>query len=179
MDSTAAIWQSLTGGSPVLVVLFDAYDSRAQLVSLVESLTPLEQPSRRVSDIASVFQDPSTLLLVTPEDEAAAIEEIEGRRDTLLGRTAPAILFLMRDGAGMRALREAPALSSWLQGHVYDPDERNRESSERARAEFVEITGVGPETWLADWRRGVLPDTLENNLRAGRALAILHRGSSP
>jgi hypothetical protein len=63
------------------------------------------------SDVADAFGDPGTILLLTlpTEKEEDAVLALDGRRDALLARTAPAVLFLLRGGGAEERLREDAA----------------------------------------------------------------------
>lgn len=40
------------------------------------------------------------------------------------------------------------------------------------RKEFTEMHGHSPEQWLVLWRKGELPDTMENNFTYGDAISL-------
>src|SRR5205823_273993 len=101
----------------------------------------------------------------------AAVLALDGRREALLDRTAPAILFLLKGGSGEHELRKAFGLASWLQGREFDPEPEELDV-ERERERFAEIAGRSPDDWLQAWRRGEIADTLENSFLYQRALVI-------
>lgn len=104
--------------------------------------------------LCEALDHPDRLALYLPVDEREAVEELDGCRERLRARGPfPLVLFLMRDGAGQRALAEAPGLASWVRGSDPDPELLAEIDPTAERAAFVEATGSAPEEWLARWRR--------------------------
>jgi hypothetical protein len=70
-------------------------------------LAPEGRPLHETVAINDVFQPESKdeVLLITPADEVEAVRTLEGRREALLKREAPAILFLMQDGSAEHVLK--------------------------------------------------------------------------
>ncbi|MCC6554265.1 MAG: hypothetical protein IT372_14885 [Polyangiaceae bacterium] len=140
-------------------------------------LAPEEWDIDRADDVEDAFRDPEIPLLLTTEDEAGAVEVLNGRRDQLEERSAPVILFLLKGGSGARALREAEGLESWVRGQQYDPESAEIDVDQE-RNDFKAATCLPPEEWLAAWRHGRIPDTLKNNFAYQRALLLTSRGDS-
>ena len=170
--STGVLWRILRSGSPVAVVFYPESTTRAALMEEVELMAPPERRVIRAQEIEAAFQDMDAIVLLTPENEARAVELLDLRREGLRARSAPAVLFLLCDGSGERRLREAYALASWLRGREYDPTRAPAVDVTAARQAFEERTGQTPEAWLLAWRTGSLSDTLENNLLAQEALLL-------
>jgi hypothetical protein len=153
------------------VVFYSSLAAREEVLETVRLVAPEEWQFVETASVEDAFSHPGAPLLLTPEDEAAAVETLDGRRDALVDRTAPAILFLLKGGSGERALRGAPGLASWLRNQEFDPEPPDMDlQAERAR--FETLVGQPLEGWLNAWRRGKIPDTLENNLRYQRALLL-------
>lgn len=176
MSTSGDLLTLLGGHDPVGVVFYRDDEAREDLVELCKLLSSTERPRRRSTTIEDVFriENENVVLLLTPLDEAAAIRTLEGRREGLLAREAPAILFLMQDGEAERLLnRKAPALSSFLRGLTYDPEPpRDDEDLAKKRESFRERHAWEPDEWLRSWRRGEMEDTADNNLTAHEAWAL-------
>jgi hypothetical protein len=168
-DASSALWQALRSGNPIIVVLYEDAGLREELMSEMEALLPIGCKVLRSSDMAEAFRTPDTFLFLTPPDERQALLALDGRRDALLDRRAPIILLLLRDGDGVRSLSEVPGLASWLQGNEIDPYRLQQIDWKQEREAFERQTGLSPEGWLAAYRAGRLPDTLENGLLATQA----------
>jgi hypothetical protein len=163
----------LAGRDPIGVVFYRDDESREDLLDLCEMLAPTDRQLVFADAVDDAFrrENNDVVLLITPIDEAEAVRTLEGRREELLDREAPAILFLMQDGSAERVLnRDAPALSSFLRGLTYDPEPpvNEREIDER-RARFTEAHGRTPDEWLQAWEHDEIEDTANNNLTAQEA----------
>lgn len=148
----------------VAVILCPDYGLRDWLIDQVEGLIPDDVKSVRRTDVESALQETDALVLLIPDDEREAVLDLDGSRDRILGgdprRTAPIVLFLLRDGDGERALAlEAPSLRSWVSGSDTDPEALAEVDVEAGRQAFQEAHGEAPEAWLARWRSGALPMT--------------------
>jgi hypothetical protein len=170
--SSGVLWRILRSGSPVAVVFYPESTTREAQLEEVELLAPPERKVIRAREVEAAFRDPEAIVLLTPDDEARAVEVLDLRREALRDRSAPAVLFLLADGGGERRLREAYALASWLRGREYDPTRAGGVDVSSAREAFRVRTGHMPEAWLDAWRRGALADTLDNNLLAQEALLL-------
>ncbi len=172
--STGDLLTLLGGHDPVGVVFYRDDESREDLLDLCEMLAPKDRVLRETDAVEDAFQDPGTLLLLTPADEVEAVRTLDGRREALLGRDAPAVLFLMQDGSAEHFLNEhAHALSSFLRGLTYDPEPPPNEAeiAER-RASFERRHGRTADEWLEAWRRDEIDDTADNNLTTHEAWAL-------
>lgn len=168
-DASAALWKALGSAEPLIVVLYEHAEQREELLSDMRGLAPEGLTQRHSSDLEDVFREPSTLLFLVPEDEREAVLTLEGRREAMLGRTAPAVLLLIRGGDGVRSLAEAPGLASWVAGNEVDPYRLSLVDVPLRRQAFKQKTGLWPEEWLREFRAGRVPDTLDNNLWATHA----------
>lgn len=151
----------------VTVVYAPDVATRDELVEDVVSFLPPADPVHRVTLGDDVFAQPPGWVLLVPADEEDAVLTMDGRREQLLDRAHPVVLFLLNGGAGERALAEqAPSLSSWLAGNGADPETEDPTDADALRRSFVDATGQTPEAWLAAWRAHALPYTLDNVLRS-------------
>jgi hypothetical protein len=147
---------------------------------LIDEVAGLAGPSAapfRTASVDEAIKTPHCMALLVPNDEAAVVEELEGRRDQLLAdppRTQPVILFLLRDGDGHVALAKAPSLSSWVRGSDVDPDRIAEVDVASERAQFQAEVGKSVEDWLVAWRAGDIPRDGETLARAYWA-ALLER----
>jgi hypothetical protein len=170
--STATLWRQLhEPDSPLSLVLYSSPAALNEVLETVRLVAPEEWKLIRTSDVEDAFVKPDVPLLLTPDNEAAAVLTLDGRREALLSRTAPAILFLLKDGSGEQQLRRAPGLASWLQGREFDPEPAQIDV-EQERTRFTEIAGRSADEWLEAWGRGEIPDTLENSFLYQRALLL-------
>jgi hypothetical protein len=174
--STGTLWRILGEGTPLAVVFYPELVTRQGLAEQVELVAPAGRRIVRANEVEAAFRDGDAIVLLLLDDEAGAVETLDRRRDELIDRTAPAVLFLLCDGSGEQKLRDAFALASWIRGREYDPTRAEPADVDAARCDFETATGRSPEAWLAMWRGGELPDTTENNLRAHEA-RLLETGS--
>jgi hypothetical protein len=169
----------LAGPDPIGVVFYRDDETRGDLLELCGLLAPVGIPLRRTAAISDAFTeaDKGTLLLVVLENPIAemdAIRTLEGRREKLLDREAPALVFLMQGGSAEDILnRDAPAISSFLRGLTYDPEPPpNLEDLAERRVSFEKEHGRTPDEWLASFRRDEIEDNAENNLTAHEAWVL-------
>jgi hypothetical protein len=167
--STGTLWRILGEGTQLAVVYYPELITREALAEQVELLAPTDRRVVRATDVEDAFANRDAIVMLFVTDEAGAVETLNLRRDELIDRAAPAVLFLLCDGTGEQKLREAFALASWIRGREYDPTRALPVDVEAGRIAFVDATGQTPEVWLDAWRRGELADTTENNLRAHEA----------
>lgn len=170
--STATLWRLLhEGDSPLFVVLYSSPAALDDVLETVRLMAPAEWRLTRAVDVEDAFTRPEIPLLLTPSDDASAVETLDGRREALLSRTVPAILFLLKDGLGEQKLRAAPGLASWIRGGVFDPEPAEIDL-EQERARFAKLAGCPVQEWLEAWNRGEVPDTLDNSFLYQRALLL-------
>jgi len=163
----------------VAIVLCPDFGLRDWLVEQVESLVPDEANAVRATDVEAALAEPTRLVLLIPKDERETVLDLDANRDRILqgaGRSQPIVLFLLRDGDGERTLaNDAPSLRSWIGGSDADPEKLAEIDIVKERAGFEAKHGVTPETWLAQWRSGALPESGENYRTAYDALLIERR----
>ncbi|MDO9020115.1 MAG: hypothetical protein Q8S73_25905 [Deltaproteobacteria bacterium] len=158
------------------VIYYPDLGLRDWLIGEVESLAPASARPVRVAEVEEIFAHPDRLVLFVSDDERRAVEDLDGNRDRLRAPARapfPVVLFLLRDGAGQRALADAPGLASWVRGSDPDPERLAEVDSTAERAAFAESTGDVPEAWLARWRRNEIPQTAENLAHAYRAALLV------
>ena len=150
---------------------------RDQLVEDVESLTATAARAFRTADVRAALAAPDQLALLVPENEREVVLDLDGSREQALDppRTQPIVLFLVRDGDGSDALAtEAPSVWSWASGNDVDPEALAEVDIESERTKFHVRTGQPPESWLARWRTGDIPQDAAGYVLAYRA-ALLER----
>ena len=176
-DSTGALWKLLRTGRPLACVLYEDFAAREALVELSYLIAPNEYEVRRTEELEeSLHPDQeNTVVLFVPHNEIEAIRGLDARRETLLHRTAPLVLFLLRRGSGLQELAVRRGLATLLREQEIDPDEIDRASTELERSRFSSELRQTPEEWLLAWREGQKADSPENNLILHQAL-LLERG---
>jgi hypothetical protein len=176
-DSTGALWKLLRTGRPLACVLYEDFAAREALVELSYLIAPNEYEVRRTEELEeSVHPDQeNTVVLFVPHNEIEAIRGLDARRETLLRRTAPLVLFLLRRGSGLQELAVRRGLATLLREQEIDPDEIDRATTELERSRFASELRQTPEEWLLSWREGQKADSPENNLILHQAL-LLERG---
>ena len=170
----SAIERDLGG---VAVVWCPDLGLRDWLIEEVAGLAGSDAQPLRTASVSEAIATPHRLVLLVPQDEAAVVDELEGRRDQFLAdppRTQPVILFLLRDGDGRIALAKAPSLSSWVRGNDPDPDRISELDPVADRVRFEAEVGQTVEAWLAEWRAEKTPRDGESFARAYWA-ALLER----
>lgn len=176
-DSTGALWKVLRTGKPLACVLYEDFAAREALVELSYLIAPNEYEVRRTEELdesVDIGQE-NALVLFVPRNEIEAIRGLDARREQLIRRTAPMVLFLLRRGSGVQELAVRRGLAALLREQEVDPDEIDRASTEIERARFSSELRQTPEEWLEAWRAGQKADTPENNLVLHQAL-LLERG---
>lgn len=160
----------------VAVVLCPDLGLQAWLVDEVHGLAPPDAEPFRTSSVDEAISSPHRMVLLVPDDERAAVDELEGRRDQLLEppRTQPVVLFLIRGGDGQVELAKSPSLSSWVRGSDVDPEELADVDVIVERARFETEVGETVERWLGRWRAHEIERNGEMFARAYRA-ALLER----
>lgn len=146
------------GGDGIVVVYYPDFGLRDWLVNEVESIAGAKT-SVRANSVEEARAHSNALVLLLPTNERAVVEELDGVRDQFLEprRAYPVVLFLLRDGDGARALREAPSLASWVRGSDPDPEQLAEFDVEAERRAFEAEVGSSPEEWLARWRANEIP----------------------
>lgn len=170
MSATSeSIWKALWAESPVFLVLYGDLPARDQLMTHVELLVSPKVPTRRSSDPADAFRHTNELVLLAPNNEVEALAELDGRREQLLERSVPVVLFLLRGGEAVGHLSNHPGLAGWVQGREVSDAAFGFLELEKERTSFLERHGISPEDWLSRYQSEDLPDTLENTLITNHA----------
>lgn len=160
-------------GDGVVIVVCPDLGMRDWLADEVASLMPISAQPERVRTVEEALLLPDSLVLLIPEDESAAVLELDGSRDRLTGRSWPVVLFLTRHGDGRRVLAErAFSLASWANGQTVDPEALAEINADEERAAFVAKFRVTPEEWLARWRGEDSARTSESYADAYRAMLL-------
>lgn len=168
--ASTSLLHAIDQAEPIAVILYPDTGVRAELIEEIEDLRPLDW--QRITDPSDLFAAPDRPTLLLPPDEAGCVRLIEGRREQLLDRKGPILLFLLRGGSGLEALTDSPALKSWVIGKEVDPEALATIDPKAARSEFETQHGQTPEEWLADWRAGRLRETTSNHAIAHWALLL-------
>lgn len=169
--STGTLWALLHQKSPVGLVLYSSIGTLNDTIETVQLVAPSSWQPTRTTDVEDAFRKQDEPLLLTPDDEVAAIMTLDGRREALVDRTEPVILFILKGGGAEQALRWAPNLAGWLRDAVFDPEPAEIDL-EQEQLRFAEETGRSPQQWLDAWRRGEIADTLDNNIIYQRAMLL-------
>lgn len=163
----------------VAIVLCPDFGLREWLIEQVESLVPDEARALRVFNVEAALAEPSRLVLLVPDNERETVLDLDSSRDRIIqepGRSQPIVLFLLRDGDGERTLaNDAPSLRSWVSGSDADPEKLAEIDVPKERAAFEVKHGATPESWLAQWRSGTLPETGANYRAAHEAMLLEER----
>ena len=159
---------------PICIAFYPDPSTKAALVARMRVLaSPREFHLVHRGEDALPLVTHRALILVEPEDEEGTVAFFNRNREHFEDVEARLLIVLLRGGAGERALKDAPQLASFARAAsfevVVEPSPGN------ALAIFSEQHGIGPEEWLAQWRSGVLPDTLENNHTLSDALVLVRR----
>ncbi len=171
-DSASAIWTSLhSGATPVVIVFYGDFGLRRETIAEVLSVAPPAWPAFETRSVDEALARPESLVLLVPDDERAAVEELDGLRDAFRERRLPVVLFLLSDGDGARLLPECLSLPGWIRGGVVDmaADEVD-ERVERER--FLSLAGCSPEEWLTRYRGGGVDASAASMARTYRAMLI-------
>ncbi len=177
-DTSGFLWRALRESDPLIAVLYPHSGYLQDLQDEIPLLAPDPGLVRRSCDVADAFTHFEEVLLLTPTDEPTALSVLDGRREALLDRTAPVVLFLLRGGEATKLLRseDMAGLMSWLRGRILDPEAIDRVDLQAKRDQFVVATGKSPDVWLKEWREGELEDSLDNNLLYHQALLVAEDG---
>lgn len=172
-EATSDLASILERSPGMVIVYYFENDARERLLADVVSLAP-PADSKRTASLGEALANPDSLILLTPEDEANAVVDLDGSRDRFLlpPRTQPVVLFLLRGGDGERALTTCPSLASWVRGQEIDPDKMAQIDGPAGRAKFEQEAGSTPEQWLLAWRSGGLPSTATNLARSYHAMLL-------
>jgi hypothetical protein len=156
---------------PLGIAFYPDYAKKSELVSRMVALAA-PRACHTVRDGAGALKltNEHALIIVDPENEKATVQFFDHNRDHFSDVTARILILLLRGGAGEQALKDAPALSSFAREASFEVAPAQQRDC--ARADFEGRHGFSPEEWLTRWRNGDLPDTLENNLALGDALAL-------
>ncbi len=169
--STGTLWSLLHQNSPVCLVLYSSVGTLDDTIETVRLVAPTSWRPTRTTNVEDAFKKQDEPLLLTPDDEVSAILTLDGRREALVERSEPVVVFLLKGGSGEQSLRRAPNLASWLRDGIFDPEPAEIDVEQEQRR-FVEVTGRSPRQWLDVWQRGEIPDTLDNNVLYQRALLL-------
>jgi hypothetical protein len=167
--ASESIWKAIWAESPIFLVLYGDLSARDQLMTHVELLVSTKVVTRRTSDPADAFRHLDELVMLAPNNEVEALAQLDGRREQLLARTAPVVLFLLRGGEAVSHLSDHPGLAGWVQGRQVSDIPFSLAELDQERTAFIERHGISPEDWLSRCQAEELPDTLENTLIANHA----------
>lgn len=149
-DPIVSIANALGRDPGVAVIYYPDLGLREWLVSEVESIAGEQARAVRKATVEEAIAHPDNLVLLVPDEESSVVDDLDGSRDQLLEprRKHPVVLFLLRNGAGQKALARSPALASWVRGSDPDPDELARVDVKAERADFEKDAGCSPKEWL-------------------------------
>ena len=163
-DPSSALWNALDSSTPLVIVYYADETRREELIKEVRSLYPPDQEVHCSDNVEDAFRVPHVLLL-TPQEEEAALAELDARREQLVDRQLPVVLFVLRGGSAERSLPQKPNIASWVRGSDVDPDRIGTLDVQAARAAFLHKEGCTPEEWLKR-RHEDEPKNLETYYRA-------------
>ena len=172
-DGTRALLKAVDAAAPLAAVIYEDEPHRAALVEEIRQLRRMGWTEASAPDAA--FDDEKPLLLVA-DDEPGAVRARGGRREALVRRRAPVVIFLRRAGEGLAELRRHDGLRSWLQASTVEPEALDTVDAEDDRCRFLRDAGRRPEEFLADWLAGRLDDTFDNHVLAHRASLVAAAG---
>ncbi len=175
-DAAAHILSALErddGGIALVLTPLDL-GLRDWVVDEVNSLAHPDANPLRTRDVEEAIATRDRMVLLVPDNEREAVLDLNGSRDRIIDpdrpRAWPIVLFLFRDGEGMRTwAQDAPSLASIVLGSTPDPDEDASIDVSAERRAFEAETGETPEAWLRRWRDGSWPKTSKNFSLAYRA----------
>lgn len=173
-NASQAQWVALHGGQPLVVLLYEHPQHRADLLEQLPLLLDQDVAWRQTSEVSDLFDHPEEVVLLCPDDEAAALRALSGQRELLVDRTQPVVLFLLRGGSAQSHLADTDmaGLSSWLQGSIVDIHALETPDVVTGEQDFIALAGQAPADWLRAWREGRLDDTLDNQLLYHRAALL-------
>jgi hypothetical protein len=139
----------------VVVIWYPDLEVRDFLIREVAGLSMFDVDPLLTASVTAAVLETTRLVLLTPDDEARVVRELDGCEGFLTdpGREHPVVLFLSRDN-GRTVLARTPGLSSLVRGRAIDPKEVAEIDTQMERAKFTEETGNSPEDWLVAWRAG-------------------------
>jgi hypothetical protein len=170
-DDTVGPVGLLEWGEPLAIAFYPDHAAKADLIARMHALAqPRVVHQVRCGADALLLVERDALVLVEPDNEEEAVLFFDRNRDHFDDAKACFLILLLRGGAGERALQSAPALASFARDASFEVIPRP--PHDEARAAFEQRYGMDPEAWLSAWRKGALPDTLENNYVLSEALTL-------
>ncbi len=156
---------------PISIAIFHDPSSRDELIERLAALaSPTATKLVRSGEEALACARDEALVLVDPSNPAATVTFFDRNRDHFTLGPARFVLLLMRGGSGERALQDATSLSSFARDASFEVG-RSPSIAELEKT-FEATHGKSFTDWLAEWRSGALPDTLENNHILSEALSL-------
>lgn len=172
-DPTAEVWNALnSGATPIVVVYYPDLGVRREAVASVASIASPRWAIHETTSIMDALAHPDDLVFLLPDDELAAVEDLDGLRDAFGARSLPMVLFLVRGGDGVRALPTTLGLVGWIRGNDVDPDLAAEIDEKAERRVFEQLTGESVEAWLGRYRKGDVPTDARGLARTYRALLL-------
>lgn len=170
-DDTVGPFALFEHGAPISIAVYNDLASRDELMERLEALAS-PMPTRRVrsGEEALGFVGEEALVLVDPRDPPETVAFFDRWRDHVLEAKARFVLLLLRGGSGEDALRDAPSLASFARDAIFEVG-GGPTLADLERA-FEERHGKTYRDWLAAWRSGSVPDTMENNHILSEALSL-------
>lgn len=146
------------------VVVYQDLSHQQDLIDLLSLLKPKERSLIIADNLDSALKNLDDIVIVIASAEPTAVQELDGRREAFMERTAPAVLFLQAGGEAIKLLQQSYSLFSWIRGNrLIDPNELDSINETEAGADFLQKSGgLSPKEWLEKWRAGSVPDTQEN-----------------
>ncbi len=148
-DPAARLWSAVRPGLPLALVFYPDLGLKDEVAAEVESFFPPDTELRRLESVDDAVGHPNALVLLFPTNEKGALEALEGRRDMLLDRELPIVVFILRHGDGARELPHLPGLAGWVRGRDVDPEEQAEVDLAAEREDFRAETGLTPDEWAA------------------------------
>src|SRR6267143_116379 len=97
VTSSGKLWMLLNSGSPIVLVYYESIPDLERLLQEATLYSPEPDKVFRTNDVDAAILHPTDIVLLTPGDPAMALKNLYGRRDALVDRELPVVLFIQLD----------------------------------------------------------------------------------